>query len=169
MQDAREKRGDVRRRARYVGLDVGEVRLGVAALEDGVATPLSTLTRAGTRRDIAAVQALVGLPPAGAVVGLPPEADDPRTCAARRAREFARRLHEATGWEVVLVDEADSTAIARARLQALGLRASGLRGHLDSWAAVEILQRFAAGAPAEAAPRTAEAPLVQGRRSRGRR
>ncbi len=161
--------GGERRQGRFVGLDVGEVRLGVATLVEGVATPVETLTRAGTRRDIATVQALVGAPPAGAVVGLPPEGDDPRTCAARRAREFARRLRETTGWEVVLVDEADSSAIARARLQALGLRAGGLRSQLDAWAAVEILQRFAAGAPAQAAPRAAEPPLAPAQPARGRR
>ncbi len=136
------------------------MRLGIARLDDGVATPVRVHERTGTKRDIEAVRALFASPPLAAVVGLPPESDDPRTCSARKAREFARRLVEATGWPVWLVDEADSSAIARERLHALGARAGGVRAHLDAYAAVVILQRFAAGAPAETVdPTQKPAPL----------
>ena len=144
----------------YAGLDVGTVRLGLARLDDGVATPMRVHDRLGTKRDIETLRTLWPTPPDAVVVGLPPESGDPRTCSARLAREFARRVAEATGWPVWLVDEADSSAIARERLKALGARAGGVRANLDAWAAVVILQRYADGAPAEPVDPTAKpAPL----------
>jgi putative Holliday junction resolvase len=136
---------------RCVGLDVGRVRLGVATAEDGVATALCTLDRRGTKRDI---QALIGClaPPLGAivaVVGLPPEGRDPRTCSARLARAFAARLAATTGWRTVLVDESETSQQAEARLRALGLSAGRLRRHLDAEAAAVILRRYLDGWPAE--------------------
>ena len=154
----------------YVGLDVGTVRLGIARLDDGVSTPVRVHERLGTRRDIELLRALWPAPPRGVVVGLPPESPDPRTCSARKAREFARRVVEATGWPAWLVDEADSSAIARERLAAMGAKAGGVRAHLDAWAAVVILQRFADGASAEPVDPTAKAaalPTLAGER-RGR-
>lgn len=145
----------------YVGLDVGTVRLGIARLDDGVATPVRVHDRLGTKRDIETLRALWPEPPSAVIVGLPPESPDPRTCSARKAREFARRVAETTGWPVFMVDEADSSAIARERLRAMGARAGGVRAHLDAWAAVVILQRFADGGLAEPVdPTTKAAPLA---------
>ncbi len=98
--------------------------------------------------------------PDAVIVGLPPASDDPRTCSARMAREFARRLAESTGLPTWLVDEAESTRAATERLQALGYSGPRLRERVDAEAAAVILRRYLDGADAIAVdPADKPAPL----------
>lgn len=137
-----------RRSGRFLGLDVGTRRIGVARAVEGVAVADHTLERAGTRKDLAALARLIAEHPDGVVVGLPPASPDPRRCSARMAREFARRLAEATERPTWLVDEAESTLAATERLQSLGYSGPRLRERVDAEAAAVILRRFLDGAVA---------------------
>jgi putative Holliday junction resolvase len=127
-----------------IGVDVGTVRVGVAASDpDGVlATPVRTVrrdTRSG--RDIdeivdiaderVAVELVVGLP--RSLTG----ADGP---AALAARDYATRLAARAAVPVRLVDERLTTVQAEHGLRGRGLPGRRQRAVVDQAAAVVLLQ-----------------------------
>src|SRR5258708_8665624 len=76
---------------RYLALDVGDVRIGVAASDETatLATGLPTLRRVGPRKDVKAVAALVRGHEAGeAAVGLPKTLDGSDGPQAQKALAF---------------------------------------------------------------------------------
>src|SRR5258708_16691336 len=76
---------------RYLALDVGDVRIGVAASDETatLATGLPTLRRVGPRKDVKAVAALVRGHEAGeGVVGLPKSLDGSEGPQARKVLAF---------------------------------------------------------------------------------
>ena len=128
-----------------IGVDVGSVRVGVAASDpDGVlASPVETVSRdgggaedldriAGIVRERSAIEVVVGLPRALSGV---------EGSAARAARaysdEIARRVAPVP---VRLVDERLSTVAAHQRLREAGLGGRKRRPIVDQEAAVVILQ-----------------------------
>ena len=134
-----------------IGVDVGTVRVGVAASDpDGVlATPLATLARdprgdadltrlAALVADRAAVEVVVGLPTS--LSGRPGP-------AARAARDYAtllaERIHPVP---VRLSDERLTTVAATRRLAEAGTRGRKGRSVVDRSAAVLILQGWLDGA-----------------------
>lgn len=131
------------RRGRRLGIDVGEVRIGVASCDpDGlIATPVETVpARDGDpiarivalAREYAAIECIVGLP-----VGL----SGREGAAAAKARDFAMRLVAAIPEVPVrLVDERMSTVTASAQLRASGRSARSSRSVIDQAAATVILQ-----------------------------
>jgi len=76
------------------------------------------------------------------LVGLPKNLDGSEGPSARRARQFARELAEATGRPVELVDERLSTVEAQARLHEQGLDTRRSRTRIDSAAAAILLQSY---------------------------
>jgi putative holliday junction resolvase len=124
-----------------LGIDVGSVRVGVAACDPGgsIATPVETV-----RRGAGDVSRLVELAreyeAVELVVGLPVSLSGSEGKAALAAREFAARLAEATGVAVRLVDERLSTVDATRTLRDAGLGGKRQRGVIDQAAAVIILQ-----------------------------
>jgi putative Holliday junction resolvase len=127
-----------------LGVDVGRVRVGVAASDpDGVlATPVVTLRRDGS--DVDALAALVaerGV--VEVVVGLPVGLSGREGAAATAARAYADELaHRITTVAVRLVDERFTTVVAERALRA-GARRGGARARrtvVDQQAAVVILQ-----------------------------
>lgn len=137
---------------RYLGLDVGDVRIGVA-LSDETATLASgilTLRRAGRRRDVAAVAALVREHGAGGVVvGLPWRLDGTLGSQGEKVAAFVRSLRRALGVPVVTWDERLTSVAADERLAEAGVRRRDRKARIDRAAAVLILQEYLdAGAPA---------------------
>jgi putative Holliday junction resolvase len=137
---------------RYLGLDVGDVRIGVA-LSDETATLASgilTLRRAGRRRDVAAVVALVhehGV--GGVVVGLPWRLDGALGSQGEKVEAFVRALRRALGVPVVTWDERLTSVAADERLAEAGVRRRDRKARIDRAAAALILQEYLdAGAPA---------------------
>ena len=140
-----------RRGLRAMALDIGRVRIGVAVLDvdTGMALADSVLIRKGTRTDIARLRERFDrLNGAVWVVGLPPEAPDPRDCSARLARNFAIALQAAQTAPVWLVDEANTSREAKAHLGLLGVRGRRLKDLVDKHAAARILDRWVLGEPA---------------------
>lgn len=146
-----------------LGVDVGEVRVGVALSDPfGVlATPLVTLKRdrrGGT--DLDALAALVvEHEVVEVVVGLPRTLAGRHGPAARAAQDYAdalaRRLDQAV--PVRLTDERLTTVAASRMLTSRGVRGRAQRAVVDQAAAVEILQswldaRRGAGSTAEDTP-----------------
>ncbi len=128
---------------RYLGVDVGRARIGLALADDVLRTarPL----RAVPRRDEAATLADIGetareYEVGQLVVGLPLNMDGTEGPSARHARAFAARLSEALGIPAALHDERLSTFEATARLRERGLSARAQRPVIDAEAAAVILQ-----------------------------
>ncbi len=130
---------------RVVGLDVGTKTIGVALSDPTrmLASPVSTLSRQGVKRDVEALLALVdGKGVDAAVVGLPLELDGSEDRSARLARQVGAALAEATGWPVRFVDERFSSVDAERQLIAAGMSRQRRKEVIDQQAAVLILQSW---------------------------
>jgi putative Holliday junction resolvase len=133
-----------------LGIDVGEVRIGVAICDpDGrLATPLVTVARdrrpdnGGISTDMSELMRLVadyGI--VEVVVGLPITLAGAEGSAAVQARAYADRLaHLIAPVPVRLTDERMSTVLASRRLSEQGVRGRRRRELIDQAAAAEILQ-----------------------------
>jgi putative Holliday junction resolvase len=137
-------------RGTRIGVDVGQVRVGIAISDpDGIlATPLVTLARdlgagdGAVPSDIAEIARLVrDRESVGVVVGLPVRLSGLEGPAAASAREYAALLSDAIApTPVWLSDERMSTVVASRRLAERGVRGKRQRAVVDQAAAVEILQ-----------------------------
>lgn len=150
------------RRGVRLGIDVGSVRVGVAACDpDGIlAYPLATLPRApeasdGIPADIAEVARLVAEHAAiEVIVGLPRSLDGVDGHAADSAHGYALVVADACApVPVRLIDERLTTVDAHRNLRSSGVSGRAQRRVVDQAAAVLILQTAldqerATGAPA---------------------
>jgi putative Holliday junction resolvase len=126
-----------------VGVDVGSVRVGVAACDPAglIATPVETLRRDRGGGDLDALARLVAEREAvEVVVGLPTTLAGQHGSAAQAAQEYAGALAARVGVPVRLVDERLSTVGAERDLRASGVGSRKGRGVIDQAAAVIILQ-----------------------------
>jgi putative Holliday junction resolvase len=128
-----------------LGLDIGSVRVGVAAGDPTgtIATPLAVLPRTQPRRlwqrlreevDSRGVTRLV--------VGLPRRLDGSEGDMARDARDFAETARRELALEVVMWDERLTTAQAERSLIAAGQRRTVRRQRVDAVAAALMLQSW---------------------------
>jgi putative holliday junction resolvase len=135
------------RQGTRVGVDIGTVRVGVAASDPSgvLAHPVTTLARDRSgERDLDRLVAIAGERAAvEVVVGLPTTLSGAQGSAATAAREYAARLARRLGdVPVRLVDERLSTVSAERQLRASGRRgnARDRRRVVDQVAAVVFLQ-----------------------------
>jgi putative Holliday junction resolvase len=132
------------RRGVRLGVDVGSVRVGLAASDPSglLASPVETLRRddrSGT--DLARIAAEVAEREALEVlVGLPRSLSGGEGPAAQAAREYARRLAALLSVPVRLVDERLSTVSAHQSLRSSGVPGRRQRAVVDQAAAVVLLQ-----------------------------
>ncbi len=126
-----------------LGVDVGDVRVGVAVCDHSgvLATPLLTLQRRGSLVELArlvkaheAVEVVVGLPRSLSGAAGPAEEK-----ARRYASELAARIDPTP---VHLADERLSTVLASRTLAGQGVRGRRQRAVVDQAAAVVILQAW---------------------------
>lgn len=136
--------GDDPGRGRRLGIDVGSVRIGVAACDpDGIlATPVETVRRDRSGAHLRRLAELATeLDVVEVIVGLPRTLADRSGSAARDAIELADLLaRRIAPIPVRLADERLTTVSAQRSLRAAGVRAKGQRGVIDQAAAVAILQ-----------------------------
>lgn len=131
------------RRGRRLGLDIGSVRIGVAASDpEGIlATPLSVVRRKDEPAALRELQEIVAeYEPIELLVGDPKSLDGAARAAAASALEFARRIAAATHTPIRLVDERFTTVEAHRALAAAGRSSRQRREIVDAQAAVIILQ-----------------------------
>lgn len=125
-----------------LGVDVGDVRIGVARSDPGgmIATPEETVRRGPG--DLSRLLAVVTEAECvEVVVGLPRSLSGGEGPAAAKVREFAARLAAALApVPVRLCDERLSTVTAEAVLRAQGRKGQRRRAVVDQAAAVVILQ-----------------------------
>jgi putative Holliday junction resolvase len=140
---------------RYLGLDVGDVRIGVA-LSDETATLASgrpTLLRVGPRKDVRAIAALVRENEAGeVVVGMPWRLDGSLGPQAEKVTAFVERLRRSLPVPVATWDERLTTVAADELLAEAGVRRRDRKSRIDRAAAVLILQGYLDALRAAPAP-----------------
>jgi len=136
--------GDDPGRGRRLGVDVGSVRIGVAASDPDaiLATPLETVRRDRSGSHLRRLVALVDdLDAVEVIVGLPRTLADRTGPAARDAIELAETLaRRIAPVPVRLADERLTTVVAQRSLRDAGIRSKGQRAVIDQAAAVAILQ-----------------------------
>lgn len=144
---------------RLLGLDVGDVRIGVAVCDslEIAAFPVGLVRRVGSlKRDVAAVAALATEQEAeGIVVGLPLSLHGEVGPQAQKTQGFARALANVLPMPVVLWDESLSSVEAEELLIAQGVSRAKRREKIDQTAAALILESYLAHRRATNAPRDA--------------
>jgi putative Holliday junction resolvase len=131
---------------RVLGIDLGEVRIGLA-LSDPLgltAQPLKTLKRVGPKKDLRALAALAREHDATTVViGLPLLLSGEEGSKAEEAREFAENLgRHLQGARIELWDERMTTVLAERAMIEGSVRRRKRREKVDSLAAALILQSY---------------------------
>ncbi|WP_148574920.1 Holliday junction resolvase RuvX [Nocardioides caldifontis] len=132
------------RRGVRLGIDVGDVRIGVASSDPAglIATPVETVARGAG--DLVRIREIAReLDAVEAVVGLPRSLSGGEGPAAAKARAFAAELAGALapdGTTVRLADERLSTVTAESALRERGRKGKKRRAVVDQAAAVVILQ-----------------------------
>lgn len=124
-----------------LGIDVGTVRVGVAASDpDGVmAFPIATVAR--TDSAVSEIVEMVRERDARWVfVGLPRHLSGAEGTSAADARTFAQELAELVDIPVRLVDERLTTTSAARALSSAGKSAKDQRGAIDAAAATVLLE-----------------------------
>ena len=135
-------------RTRLLGVDYGDVRIGLAVTDPDrkIAFPLAVHARAGEQRDADYFRTLVEEHEiAGIVVGLPLHSGGEEGQKAREARAFGQWLQEATGLPVVYFDERFTTVHAESALWQAGLSHKQRQRRRDKVAAQMILQAYLEG------------------------
>lgn len=124
-----------------LGVDVGTVRVGVAASDPGglMAFPVDTVRRSETApADVLAIalerEAIC------IFVGLPKHMDGREGDSAADARAFAQELAELTDIPVRLVDERLTTTSAARAMSSAGKSAKDQRSTIDAAAAAVLLE-----------------------------
>lgn len=130
---------------RIVGLDVGDVRTGVALSDELgiVATPYDTIALDSLDAAVRAVKDIVEAQEAvRVVVGLPLDQNGEIGPQAQRVLKFIEALKAISHIEVVTQDERFSTQAARRGLRDAGVKAKKQKKVIDQLAAQQILQLY---------------------------
>lgn len=133
-------------RPRFLGLDVGNRRIGVAVSDElGLtAQPVMTLERRRSRREdlrsLARLARRFGV--AGIVVGNPLHIEGTESRQATKTRAFATELGELTGLPIHMRDERLTTRASHRILYEAGHARQQHRPVVDQVAATLILQGF---------------------------
>ena len=130
---------------RRLGLDIGEVRVGLALSDPTgrVATPLKVMDARSLAADPSALRTLVeeyGVEEL--VVGLPVGLSGEEGPQAETVRRFAEKLSAAVGLPVTYQDERLSSAQARRSMREAGVNEKDGRGAVDMVAASILLQAY---------------------------
>jgi len=129
---------------RWLSLDVGEKRIGVAICDETLtlARPLLTLKRASKKEDFVKLAALCHEQQIEKIiVGLPKTLRNEEGPQARRVRRYAAELQAVLSLPIDFWDERFSSVDAEERLAASS-RKMRAKGNIDSAAAAIILQEY---------------------------
>ncbi len=128
-----------------LGLDVGDVRIGVAVSDvlGSGAHPLCTLTRTNRQRDITAIGDLVSIHNVERIiVGLPLSLDGTVGDQAEQVQKFGNRLAKALDIPVEFRDERFTTAEAESILEQSEVDPKDRKKIIDQVSAVIILNEY---------------------------
>ena len=130
---------------RILAVDPGSKHIGLALSDPSgtIASPLTVISHISRLVDAASVVELAYTNRVGLfVIGQSLDEDGIPTFEGRRARRFAEALKMQTSLPVVLWDEAFTTRDARSARIQMGVSRRDRSGHLDSLAAVILLQSY---------------------------
>lgn len=128
-----------------LGLDVGDVRIGVAVTDvlGSGAHPLCTLTRTNRQRDITAIRDLVSIHNVERIiVGLPISLDGTVGEQAEKVQKFGDRLSKVLEIPVEFRDERFTTTEADDILKQVEVDSKDRKNIVDQVAAVIILNEY---------------------------
>lgn len=130
---------------RFIGVDVGKARVGVAQVYAGttLALPVRTLKVQADGSELEELEAFISEETTAAVfVGLPRLLNGKEGEAARMARGYARRLaRKILPTPVRLIDERLSSVAAHEKLRAAGVNTREHKKMVDQVAAQQILEQ----------------------------
>ena len=132
---------------RVLAVDFGEKRIGLAVSDDSgrVVVPVGAVRRTSDARAVSDVaRAAKEREVSRLVVGLPRSLDGREGLLARRARNFARRLEDASGLPVDLHGEALTSVEADRDLREAGLSGPRRAAARDAEAAAHLLRDWLA-------------------------
>ncbi len=130
---------------KYLGLDVGDRRVGVAFGDSDlrIATPVTVVVRRNIEQDVQAITNLVrDYDAVKIIVGLPRHMNGTQGVQAKAVIEYAREIETRVNVPVIFWDERLTTLEATQRTQRAGARGKKLRQGLDAIAAAVILQDY---------------------------
>jgi putative holliday junction resolvase len=129
---------------KIVGLDVGDVRIGIAVSDEMrlIASPHSVYRRIGFGPDVKYIKALCDqLGTRSIVCGLPRNMDGSIGFQAQKVQALAEQLANA-GLDIAFQDERLTTVTAERALIEGGMHRQERRGTVDKVAAAVILQQY---------------------------
>ena len=130
---------------KIVALDIGTVRIGVAASDimEIIASAYTVYRRKDFKSDIKAIADIINNLQAGQVViGLPLKMDGSEGQSVEMARNFGEELSNLVSVPIVYQDERLSTVTAQKILIESGMRREKRKDKVDSLAATIILQTY---------------------------
>ena len=128
-----------------LGLDIGDIRIGVALSDElgAAAHPLCTLTRKNRKVDLIAISDLISIHKVERVIiGLPLSLDGSIGPQAEKVQKFAKRLEDVINIPIEFQDERFTTAEAEEILQELNKNTKEQKELIDEVAAVIILTDY---------------------------
>ena len=135
---------------RWLGLDLGNVRIGVA-LSDSLgmtAQPLKVLKSEGTQKDLITLGEMVNeYEVTQVIVGLPINMDGTESKQTQKIRDFTQKLSNRLNVSVFFVDERLTSRQAERMMSESGVTSKKQRGKVDQIAAAILLQAALKGAP----------------------
>jgi putative Holliday junction resolvase len=130
---------------RILGLDVGEVRIGVAVSDETglIAQGLTTIHRTQWKKDLQAVMGIIEEYGVNKIViGNPINMNGTAGAQTDKVKDFIGRLKEVTAVEIALWDERLSSLSAERVLIEGGMQRTKRKKVIDKLAAVIILQNY---------------------------
>ena len=129
---------DIKKKA-VLGIDYGAKRIGLAVKEKDslVPIPFKIIHKINELDDIVKAKQIDFF-----VVGLPLQTDENAGKIITQVKLFTNRLQEKFNLPVYLIDERYTSATAQQKLSALCVSTKKQKAVLDSYAAVEIIERF---------------------------
>ncbi len=129
---------------RFIGLDIGDRRIGIAVSDplQITAQPLETYVRKGYGPDVAHIREIASHYDVKRIVcGLPKNMDGTEGFQSEKAKAFAAELEKA-GFTILFQDERMTTIIAESALLEGNVSRNDRKGKVDMVAAAVILQSF---------------------------
>ena len=131
--------------SRYLGIDFGEKRVGLAITDPTrtIAQPLKTIEYSSLKKLIAEIKDIIAEKKVVRIVlGLPLSMKGSDSAQTRVVRDFAERLRESCNLPVELIDERLTTVQAHQVIHQMGKKPSRHRHKVDQIAAQYILQTY---------------------------
>ena len=128
-----------------VGLDLGTKTVGIAVSDRSkiIASPLSTIQRNGTKKDLLKLQEILNdYEIGGFIVGLPLSLDNSENQQTQLVRSFNKELIDFFNLPSVFWDERFSTDVIFKEMRKTDMSKSKIKNKLDQQSASYILQGY---------------------------